>query len=66
MSERFYKAQHIRDYVSQIEERATISSSLTEELRDWIQWAREKADWFDPFINREDDLLCNIDKNTLI
>ena len=66
MSERFYKAQHIRDYICQIEERATISSSLTEELKEWIQWARDKADWLDPFINREDELLKDINKNTLI
>ena len=64
MSERFYKAQHIRDYVGQIEEWAILSSSLTTELQEWIQWARDKADWFDPFVNQEDEFLNDIDKNT--
>lgn len=28
-----------------------------EEIKEWIKWANKKANWFDPIINEEDELL---------
>lgn len=28
----------------------------------WIEWTRKKADWYDPNIEQEDELLGNVDK----
>lgn len=32
---------------------------------DWIAWARKKADWFDPTIEAEDELLKHINRNNI-
>jgi hypothetical protein len=31
----------------------------------WLEWANMKLEWYDPDIEREDDLLKDVDKNTL-
>ena len=40
-------------------------SNLNEEVTAWLEWARKKADWYDPFIEKADDLLGDVDKETL-
>lgn len=30
-----------------------------------LAWARGKVDWYDPFINKDDELLNEVDKKTL-
>jgi hypothetical protein len=37
----------------------------SEELKNWLNWARKKADWYDPFTEAEDQLLCDADRNSL-
>jgi hypothetical protein len=32
------------------------NGNLSDELRIWIDWAREKVDWYDPLVNRKDDV----------
>lgn len=43
----------IRAYIESLELRADLSDEATAE---WIDWAKKKADWFDPVIAREDEL----------
>lgn len=43
----------IRHYISAVE----ASKDLDEKTLSWIEWAKAKADWFDPTIAREDELL---------
>lgn len=43
----------IRAYIEALELRADLSDETTSE---WIDWAKKKADWFDPIIAREDEL----------
>jgi hypothetical protein len=31
-----------------------------------LEWAREKANWYDPFIEAEDDILQNVDREKLV
>lgn len=61
-AEKFDKATIYRNFINATEQKAIQENTLTEELKDWIKWAKEKADWFDPFINREDELLNNNDR----
>jgi hypothetical protein len=30
---------------------------------EWLTWANYKADWLDPNINAEDELMAGVDKN---
>lgn len=55
----------IREYISAVEEKAKVSGELTEKLKDWIQWAQLKTDWYDPFLDHPDPDLEGVDKETL-
>ena len=41
-------------------------NNFSEELKSWVEWARKKAEWYDPFIESEDELLNDVDRETLI
>nr|WP_312579313.1 hypothetical protein [Sedimentibacter sp.] len=43
----------IRAYIDALELRADLSDDATAE---WIDWAKKKADWFDPIIARDDEV----------
>lgn len=59
---RFSLANMVRTYIDQIERNAISSNALTEEKREWISWARQKMDWFDPSRpGMPDELLNGID-----
>lgn len=49
----YQRACRIRAYVAAVE----ADSELAESQRDWIVWAKAKANWFDPLIAREDFIL---------
>lgn len=52
-AEDYDKAIKIRAYVNAV----AAKSDLSEDEQKWIEWARAKADWFDPTIRRNDNLL---------
>jgi hypothetical protein len=60
------KAKMIREYIDSIEIQATNKQCLTPELEEWLKWAKDKVDWFDPLVNKEDNLLTEKDKEELI
>ena len=61
-AEKFDKATIYRNFIAATEQNAIKENNLTEELKEWIKWANEKADWFDPFTNRKDELLNDNDR----
>lgn len=66
MAEQFHKTQILRHYISTFEDFLKNQGELDEESASKIQWAKEKADWLDPFISRSDKYLDPCDKNELI
>jgi uncharacterized Zn finger protein len=64
-SSRWQKAGELRSYIDAVEAKAIAGNQLTDKLRDWLQWLRDKADWYDPFIEKEDELLADIDRDTM-
>lgn len=46
-------ACEIRNYIDAISKK----ENLTDEIKEWIKWANKKADWFDPIIDEEDEIL---------
>ena len=50
-AEDFEIACRIRAYVSAVEQRG----ELTEEGAAWVEWAKQKADWYDPVLKRKDE-----------
>lgn len=61
-AEKFDKATIYRNYIEATEQKAIKENNLTEEVKEWIKWAKEKADWFDPLTGRHDELLNENDK----
>jgi hypothetical protein len=59
------KAKMIREYIDNIELQATKKKNLTPELKEWLKWAKDKVDWLDPLLNKEDNLLTEKDKQKL-
>jgi hypothetical protein len=53
-ADRWYKASIIREYIKQVKPN---NSDNIDNFSDWINWAKSKADWYDPLINWEDPLL---------
>jgi hypothetical protein len=54
---RFHQANILREYVKTVEENSIKNGNISDELRNWIIWAKQKIEWYDPLINREDPLL---------
>jgi hypothetical protein len=61
-SERYDKVIALRNYIKAVKENAKSKNALTQELIEWISWAKDKADWYDPMINKEDEFLNDAHK----
>jgi hypothetical protein len=64
-AERLDKSIKLRNYIKTVEENALINDVLDEELKYWIIWAKDKVDWYDPLIRKQDDLLSDSDFKNL-
>lgn len=53
LAEDYRIACEIRNYINAI----LSQDNLSNEMKDWIKWANKKADWFDPIIDKEDEIL---------
>ncbi|MGY0373030.1 hypothetical protein [Clostridium sp. JNZ J1-5] len=53
MAKDYDVACKIRAYINDLESKAEMGNEKTAE---WIDWAKKKADWFDPTIARKDEL----------
>jgi len=62
---RWHKAQYLRSYIQEFEQYAINTNTLDTEKEEWISWAKEKADWYDPLIEKEVEFLKEIDRDTL-
>jgi len=62
---RWHKSQYIRNYIKEFEKYNMSVGSDDDKKNEWIQWAKEKADWFDPFIEKEVELLKGIDRDNI-
>ncbi|WP_338731510.1 hypothetical protein [Mangrovimonas cancribranchiae] len=41
------------------------NNKLTQELKECLQWGKEKADWCAPLIEKEDELFDEVGRDTL-
>ena len=65
-SERWKKATDLRNFIKELESNAIKENKLSEELSNWIKWSNDKADWFDPLVNKNNDLLTEKDKEEIL
>lgn len=55
----------LHDYLDTVEKEAIDKGVLTIDLSEWLQWARKKTEWYNPNIELEDQLLENVNRDTL-
>ena len=65
-AERFRKTNILREYINAFENHAIEDGETDDELLAKIQWAREKADWLDPFIAKKDNYLNSYDMDRIL
>jgi hypothetical protein len=51
------QSQMIRSYISYVEHKAIETGELSDELKNWIDWSKQKADWYDPYKKKDDIIL---------
>lgn len=56
----------LKKYLIRYENFLKGTKKLNEVKKEWLTWAYEKADWFDPFIGKPDELLDSFDKTSLL
>lgn len=56
-ADNFAKAQKIRALVAETERKALTGGEISQETKQWMDWARAKADWYDPTIAAPDSIL---------
>ena len=44
----WHQTQIIRAYISYVESKALECNELSDNLKHWIEWSNQKADWYDP------------------
>jgi len=66
MTNRYHATKAMTEYINAIETDAQKNSKISDELKEQIKWAREKIDWFDPFIAKKDIYLDKFDKDELL
>lgn len=64
-AKRWKEVKVLREYIADMKEQATIKTTNPEAHDAWLQWAEQKADWYDPQVNARDELLHAVDKETL-
>jgi len=64
-SKQWQEAQILKHYLDDKEAKAKNSNNYTDEFKNWLLWAKKKADWYDPQINAQDELLDDKDKENL-
>jgi hypothetical protein len=64
-SSRWQKAMDLRNYISVVESNAVKNNKLTLELQEWLKWVKDKADWYDPLIEKEDELFKDVDRDSI-
>jgi hypothetical protein len=65
LSKRHEEAEVIRRYIQKLEDFAISKNELTDTIKEEIAWARKKADWYDPFIESDDELLIDVNREDL-
>ncbi|WP_321369873.1 hypothetical protein [uncultured Draconibacterium sp.] len=61
-SERWHKAENLRRFIDRMEESFVNRNKV---LEDWLEWARKKADWYDPFVEAKDEMMVGVDRESL-
>jgi hypothetical protein len=63
---RWHEANILRNYIDHVEKQALAAEQPDEETLVWVQWAKDKADWYDPLVEKADEWLTHLDRDTIM
>ncbi|GLB47699.1 hypothetical protein [Neptunitalea lumnitzerae] len=64
-SSRWQKSVNLRNYINAVRQNAIERNTYDNKLINWLEWISNKADWYDPFIEKEDELFKDIDRDSI-
>lgn len=64
-ADRWNTVQQLRSYIEEVKKYSEKTNTLTDELKEWLSWAEQKVNWYDPLINAKDEWLSDEDKNSI-
>jgi hypothetical protein len=64
-AERWKRSQTLANYLAFMESYEVGKGAITDEFSKWLSWAKAKSNWYNPFIESDDELLCQIDRTSL-
>jgi hypothetical protein len=62
---RWHQAEIFRKYIAEVEKKARENNSLTKEVLNWLEWANNKVEWYDPFTEKKDETFEKVNRDTL-
>jgi hypothetical protein len=65
-SKRWHKAENLRRYIDEVEANSVRTKAYSDEVKNWVSWARQKANWYDPFVLSDDEYLNEVDRDKLV
>lgn len=60
------QTKFMRDYLLLVIQNGKTTLNSDIELQEWIDWAKKKIDWYDPFIQEKDDILNDADRQRML
>jgi hypothetical protein len=61
----WHEAVILENYIVEFEKKALEKGPLSDDMKNWIDWAKQKAEWFNPFIRNDDPFLIEEDRQNL-
>jgi hypothetical protein len=61
----WHEAVILENYLAEFEKKALEKGPLSDDMKNWIDWAKQKAEWFNPFIKKDDAFLIDEDRQNL-
>lgn len=62
---RWHQAEILRKYIAEVEKKSRQNNSLTEDVLNWLEWASNKVEWYDPFSEKQDEIFEKVNRETL-
>jgi hypothetical protein len=63
---RWQQTRIMREYVSSVIQNGKNPLNIDVDFQEWIDWAKKKIDWYDPFIQAKDDILNDSDRQKIV
>jgi hypothetical protein len=61
----WHQSKILDDYLVAVYSRAIANGTFSGDFESWYNWAKNKSDWYNPLIKKEDNLLNGFDRQDI-